>query len=255
MEHAPATTPAPREADLARVAAAIGDPARAAMLAQLTDGRSLPAGELARSAGVSAATASNHLARLAEAGLVRVRVQGRHRYHQLTSALVAQALEALAVISPTRPARSLRHGMAVDAIREARACYDHLAGRLGVALRDGLLESGTLAPLDDRDHVLTDIGRLRLRAVGIDPDELVGRRRVLARCCLDWSERRPHLAGALPSALLETMLRSGWVVRRSGDRGLRVTAACAPGLRRWLDLPAPWPEPAMPRSGPELGPG
>ncbi len=129
-------------------------------------------------------------------------------------------------------------------MREARSCYDHLAGRLGVALRDGLVASGTLVAVDDRDHVLTGAGRRRLRALGIDPDALTARRRLFARSCLDWTERRPHLAGSLPAAILEAMLRAGWVIHRAGDRGLRVTPACAPGLRHWLDLPAPWPEDA-----------
>jgi DNA-binding transcriptional ArsR family regulator len=244
LPRAPAHRLPPREADLAPVAAAIGDPARATMLAQLLDGRSLPAGELARRAGVSTATASSHLARLVGSGLVRVRPRGRHRYHELASPLVAEALEALALIAPSRPARSLRQGMAADAMREARSCYDHLAGRLGVALRDGLLASGALATVDDRDHVLTSAGRPRLRALGIDPDELAEQRRVFARTCLDWTERRPHLAGALPGAVYAAMLRRGWLVRRPGDRGLRVTPACIPGLRQWLGLPASWPDAA-----------
>ena len=241
MQDAGLASPVAREAALAPVAAAIGEPARAAMLAQLMDGRSLPASELARRAGVAPATASSHLTRLVAAGLVRVHLQGRHRYHELASPLVAQALEALSLISPVLPVRSLRQGIAAETMREARSCYDHLAGRLGVAVRDGLLESGCLVAIDERDHAVTEMGCRRLRSLEIDPNALAAQRRVFARSCLDWSERRPDLAGALPAAVYRAMLRAGWLLRRPGDRGLQVTAACGQGLRAWLDLPPPWP--------------
>lgn len=231
-----------RGADMATVAAAIGDRARAAILNRLMDGRGLPAGALARLAGVSPPTASSHLSRLLAAGLVRARLQGRHRYYELASPRVAEVLEALSLISPPLPVRSLRQGMAAQSMRQARSCYDHLAGRLGVALRDGLLESGSLVIIDERDHALTDLGRARLHAIGIDTGQLTAQRRAFARSCLDWSERRPHLAGALPAALLRAMLQAGWLVRRRDDRGLGVSPACAPGLRAWLGMPPPWPD-------------
>ena len=219
--------------DLAAVGALVGDPARAAMLGALAGGVALPAGELARRAGVHPATATGHLRRLVDGGLVRVRAQGRHRYHELASPSVAAALEALALLAPPAAVRSLREHHQHEALAEARTCYDHLAGRRGVELRDLLLDRGLLRAVDERDHALTAGGAERLRALGVDPDELAGGRRVLARSCIDWTQRRPHLAGALPAALTARFIELGWLARGRG-RDLRVGEGYDAELRRWL---------------------
>jgi DNA-binding transcriptional ArsR family regulator len=203
------------------------------MLAALADGRALPAGELARHAHISPATATVHLRRLVDGGLVRVRAQGRHRYHELAGADVAAALEAVARIAPRVEVRSLRQDQTRKAIAEARTCYDHIAGRRGVELRDRLCAEGVLRAGGERDHVLTDHGRTRLGALGVDLDVLARSRRVLARDCIDWTHRRPHLAGALPAAITGRLLDLGWVSRTAG-RGLRVSADYDDRLDSWL---------------------
>jgi len=222
-----------REVNVAAVAVLFGDPARAAMLTALADGRALPAGDLAHRAGVSPATATSHLRRLVDGGLVRVRVQGRHRYHELAGPHVAAVLEALAQVAPALPVRSLRRHRDAITVAEARTCYDHLAGRCGVELRDRLLATEALRPIDDRDHALTALGERLLAALEIDLDQLRSSRRVFARSCLDWTERRPHLAGALPAALTNAFLAREWLERGLG-RGLAVAPDYEQQLDRWL---------------------
>jgi DNA-binding transcriptional ArsR family regulator len=223
----------PRDRDLASVATLIGDPARAAMLTALSDGRALPAGELARRAGVHPATATAHLRRLLEGGLIRVRVQGRHRYHELADDRVGAALEALARIAPPAQVRSLRQHRSATALTEARTCYDHLAGRRGVELRDRLLAADALRPVDERDHAITARGRCLLAALGIDDEGLVTSRRVFARRCIDWTSRRAHLSGALPAAITARFLTLGWLSRRTG-RELRVSGHYDRELDQWF---------------------
>lgn len=223
-----------RRVDVAAAGALFGDPARVAMLAALSDGRALPAGELARAAGVSAATATVHLRRLVEAGLVRVRRQGRHRYHEISGPEVAAVLEALARIAPARPVRSLRQHRDAVALAEARTCYDHLAGRLGVELREQLLAADVLRPVDDRDHRLTPRGHGVLSNLGIDVAALETSRRVPARSCLDWTQRRPHLAGAIPAAITTAFLQRRWLTRTSG-RGLRASTSYQHDLDQLLN--------------------
>ena len=223
----------PCDVDLAAVGVLFGDPARTAMLVALSDGRALPAGELARRASVSPATATTHLRRLVEGGLVQVTVQGRHRYHQLAGPQVSAVLEALAHIAPVSPVKSLRQRRDVTTLAEARTCYDHLAGRRGVELRDRLLAAGALRTIDDRDHNLTAHGETLITELDIDLDELRSGRRIFARSCLDWTQRRPHLAGALPAAVNSTFLARGWLERSAG-RGLRVTPGYDQKLDRWL---------------------
>jgi DNA-binding transcriptional ArsR family regulator len=227
----------PRDRDLAAVAVLFGDPARAAMLGALAGGHALPAGELARVAGIRPATATAHLRKLVAAGLVRVRVQGRHRYHELAGPAVGAALEALAQLAPPAPVRSLREHRAAAGLAEARTCYDHLAGRRGVQLRERLLEAGALRELDDTDHELTPRGRELVAALGIDVTSVTNSRRVFARRCVDWTHRRPHLAGAFPAALTSEFLARGWLGRRSG-RDLRVSEGYDAELDRWLSATA-----------------
>lgn len=222
-----------RDRDLTAVAELIGDATRMAMLAELADGRALPAGELARIAGVHPATATAHLRRLVEGGLVRVRVQGRHRYHKLADPQVAATLEALARLAPPAPVRSLRQQRGVSALAEARTCYDHLAGRRGVELRDRLLETGALRPLDERDHDLTEHGERLFADLGLEVATLRGSRRVFARSCLDVTHRQPHLAGVLPAALTRHFVDHDWLSRGPG-RSLRVSAGYDDHLDHWL---------------------
>ncbi|HZC91795.1 MAG TPA: winged helix-turn-helix domain-containing protein [Mycobacterium sp.] len=218
---------------LAAIANLIEDPARSAMLAALAGGRALPAGELARRAGVQPATASTHLRRLTEAGLIRVRAQGRHRYHEIVDPEVATVLEAIAQIAPPAPVRSLSQHRAACALTEARTCYDHLAGRRGVQLRDRLLATGAIRRLDDRDHELTDRGQHLVDQLGIDLAALRASRRVFARSCVDWTDRRIHLAGALPAAITSVFLARGWLTRGPG-RSLRVAGGYDDDVAKWL---------------------
>ncbi|WP_376090341.1 ArsR/SmtB family transcription factor [Roseomonas sp. CCTCC AB2023176] len=215
-------------ASLAETAAALGDPARLGMLSALMDGRALTAGELARVAGVAASTASGHLSVLVEAGLLAVERQGRHRYHRLASAEVARVLEGLMALSAARPRPAPVTGPRQAAMREARTCYDHLAGRLAVGIADSLIAHGHLEMSGDGGR-LTGSGDSFLRDLGVPVR--AGGTRPFCRPCLDWSERRPHIAGALGAALCTRCLEMGWVRRVAGSRALTVTPAGERGFR------------------------
>ncbi len=222
------------------ISALAGDPARAMMLHALMDGRALTASELASVAGVAPQTASGHLARLAAAGLVSVERQGRHRYHRLASASVAHMIEAIMQVSAevAPPARPLATGPRNEALRAARTCYDHLAGRLGVALSDAFVDQGYVELGPDAGSV-TASGLACLERIGIDTAALAGSgksRRVLCRPCLDWSERRPHLAGALGASLCTRAFESGWIRRIEGTRAVAVTPAGRRHFRERLGL-------------------
>ena len=173
-----------------------------------------------------------HLHRLIDGGLVRVRVQGRHRYHEIAGPEVAAVLEAMARIAPPAPVRSLRQDRANRAIAEARTCYDHLAGRLGVELADRILGNGLLN-VAATGHVLTDTGRAKLAELGIDPGPVLRSRRALARPCLDWTQRRPHLAGAMPAAITARLIDLRLLTRTSG-RGLRPAPDYQARIDSWL---------------------
>jgi DNA-binding transcriptional ArsR family regulator len=218
------------DVDLAGVAALVADESRARMLDALLDGRALPATQLAAAARTSRPNASMHLTKLVAAGLLEVEQQGRHRYFRLASPRVATALEALAEIAPARPPRSLRDATIGERLSRARSCYDHLAGRLGVALTEALVAEGSLVNGDDGYAVTTD-GARRFASFGISVDELRRKRRAFARRCLDWSERRQHVGGALGAALLDRLLELEWVERRAQTRALEVTPAGTAGLR------------------------
>lgn len=197
------------------------------MLDALMGGRALTAGELARAAGVSASTASEHLARLRSGGLVELVVQGRHRYHRIAGPDVGAALEALSHIAPPQPVRSLRQAGHAEALGFARTCYDHLAGVCGVALHDALLARGWLT----RAYDVTPAGLAGLADWGVDVEAVQSRRRSFARPCLDWTERRTHLAGGLAAAITDGLVEHGWFVRRtSGSRALRLTGIGRAGL-------------------------
>jgi len=205
-------------------AAAIGEPARARMLYALLDDRARTSTELALIARVSPPTASAHLNRLRREGLVGVVAQGKHRYYKLSGAEVAGVLEALSVVAGREANRLL--AKTPHRLRAARTCYDHIAGALGVMLHDRLLASGWMcrASSDERSCDLTPKGSAVLGALGADLDAARSARRRFAFGCLDWSERRPHVGGALGAALLELALRRKWVTRKREDRSLGVTA-------------------------------
>lgn len=210
----------PSIAAFAGTAALVADPARASMLAALMDGRALTAGEMARVAGITPQSASTHLARLAEAGLLAVARQGRHRYHRLASPAVARMLEGIMAIAEAPGPAPPRVGPRDAALRRARTCYDHLAGRLAVAMADAMVARGHIELAEDGGAV-TEAGLGFLRGLGIVP--AAARGRVFCRPCLDWSERRPHVAGALGAALCARCLGAGWVRRLPGTRALEVT--------------------------------
>lgn len=231
------------DVELAAVGALVGDPGRCRILLALDDGRALPASRLAAEAGVSAATASSHLGKLTAAGLLAVEPRGRHRYYRLAGPEVAELLEALQRLAPVAPVRSLRQGTRAAALREARTCYDHVAGRLGVALMAALIEQGHLTGGDGtHDPALTD-GRTgyghevdyRLSRGGTDFLAGFGVRippqRRLMRYCVDWSEQRHHLAGGLGRGLHDRLHELDWIRRTDATRALRVTAPGRTGLR------------------------
>ncbi len=212
---------------IADAAALVGEPTRAAILLALLDGRALPAGELAGAANLSLAATSLHLGKLTRGGLLVVRQQGRHRYYRLASEDVAHALEALGVIASQRPRAppALSHSPLPEraALRAARTCYDHVAGALGVALATKMEREGALRVEDDRTYAITQHGSTWLSDVlGVDVALIVAGRRPIARRCLDWTERRAHVAGALGAAVLERLLAMRWVAKTS-SRALRIT--------------------------------
>ncbi|MFD5804133.1 MULTISPECIES: ArsR/SmtB family transcription factor [unclassified Streptomyces] len=209
---------------LARLAGLIADETRAACLLALLDGRAWTAGELARHAGVAASTVSEHLGKLVAGGLLTEERQGRHRYVRLADERVAQLVEDLAAqVAPQAAARprTLRASSAGSAMARGRTCYDHLAGRLGISVTDALTGRGLLR--QDTGFALTDAGLGWFDAAGI-PLTATGRR-PLARACLDWTERRPHLAGVAGAALCRHALDTGWCVRIGSERAVKVTPA------------------------------
>ena len=205
------------DAGVSRIASAIGEPARARMLYCLLDGRARTSTELAIVAGVSPSTASVHLTRLKEERLVKVVVQGKHRYYSLEGPNVAGVLEGLSVLAGGRASKFVPS--TPSRLRAARTCYDHLAGTLGVSLHDRFRALDWLSGA----YELTEAGGKAFQALGVDLEAARALRRRFAYACLDWSERRPHLAGALGAAVLQAVLRRGWVVQDLDSRALAVT--------------------------------
>lgn len=237
------------DADVSAIAAAIAEPARTRMLYCLMDGHARTSTELAVVAGVSPSTASVHLARLVEQRLVKVLVQGKHRYHSLDGASVAAALEALTVLAGGPRARFVPNTPVP--LRLARTCYDHMAGTVAVALHDRMHELGWLADGavqasargsgQDGSYHLTEAGALALEALGIDIEATRQQRRRFACACVDWSERRPHLGGALGAALLNLALKRRWVTQDLDSRALSVTRLGQREMRegfQFEDVPA-----------------
>lgn len=210
------------DADIAGAAALLSERARADLVLAVMERGTLPAGELAARAGIAPSTASEHLARLVDSGFLARRESGRQRFYELANPAVAEAVEALSRIAPTRRVRSLREATQSELIREARTCYDHLAGRLGVALAQAL-ERRRVLVRDDGDFVLGPNASGSLTTLGIEIEALRRRRRPLVRGCLDWSERDLHLAGALGAAITARLFELGWIERRSRNRSVTVT--------------------------------
>jgi DNA-binding transcriptional ArsR family regulator len=208
--------------NIASVGALMGDPARANILTALMSGRALTASELAQVAGVAAATVSGHLARLVQGGLLLVEKQGRHRYFRLAGPDVATAVEALMDLAEQSGQRRVRSGSRDPEMRKARVCYDHLAGAYGVELFARLTRLGLVA-LEDGNIAITSDGERRLGEFGIDIAALRSAKRPICRACLDWSERRPHLAGALGASLLDRFFDLRWARRVEGSRAVRFT--------------------------------
>lgn len=236
--------------DVSDVAALFADRARARMIGALIDGRRLPASRLASEAGVSAATASGHLRRMLEAGIVRVEVSGRHRFYYLADQQAAAAYEALIAMTPLPPITSLRAGTRMQRLRTARTCYDHFAGRLGVAITATLIETEVLvaidsradtrrrrsdrlsAPVTSKNFVIGPRATAELPSWGVDLDTIEALSRPTLRFCLDWTEQREHLAGALGAAILSAAREREWVRDGPRPRELALTEAGTEGFAR-----------------------
>lgn len=215
-------------AAVAEIGALLGDPARVSMMSALLSGRALTAGELAEVARVTPQTASTHLAKLQTAGLITMERQGRHRYHRLASSQVAELLELMHVATTPRPSRRID-----PTLRLARSCYDHLAGRLGIAIAQSVTVTAMALP---GSFDLSPCGADRLTHLGLDLPSLRKTKRPFCRACLDWTERRPHIAGTLGGAILDHLLALHWVERIPGSRGLSITPKGVTGLDRTFEI-------------------
>jgi DNA-binding transcriptional ArsR family regulator len=224
--------------DISVIGKLLGDPSRLSMVSTLIDGRSLTARELAHGTGVSASTASFHLAKLVDAGLLVVLSQGRHNFYRVASPEVGAALQAMLRIAPSAKVRPEAKPAArrQNEVCFARTCYGHLAGVLGLAVAEALQEEGIIEVEGDDDFSLTAEGERFFTELGIDLGVLQGTRRLFARQCLDWSERKPHLGGALGLAFTEGMLQQKWLRKKSGGREVQVTEEGRAGLRRLLGI-------------------
>jgi DNA-binding transcriptional ArsR family regulator len=222
------------DADLATVADLMTTH-RAPLLLALLGGRAMTAGELAARTDISPSLASSHLSKLLDGELVSVEQHGRQRHYQLANPHVAEVIEAMLTIAPARIAQSLRQSNRGEAIRHARTCYDHLAGTLGVGLTEALQHQRVIKAADSA-YQLTESGQQRLESLGLDIAALRQRHRAFARPCQDWTERRPHLAGALGAGIAERLLELNWLQPIPGTRALRVTDSGERGLRDELGL-------------------
>jgi len=221
--------------NMAEIAALLGETSRATILASMMDGRFHTASELAYMAAIKPQTASFHLAKLVEGKLIKVEKQGRHRYFQLAGEDIAQFLESFLAISPPPEVRSLKQSSQIKLLQDARTCYDHLAGKLGVQLTESLLKAGYLT-LEGKQFVLTDEGILFFTTFGIDLNALKRKRRSFSHACLDWSERRYHLAGALGCELLNQFFNLGWLLRVPSIRAIKVTEKGKIGFKEVFHL-------------------
>lgn len=208
--------------DIARIASLVGDPARANMLTALMDGGALTASELALEAGVTVQTASSHLAKLMDGGLLSLTAQGRHRYYGLANPQVASMIEAIMGVASSVGPQRTRPGPREETMRVARVCYDHLAGEHAVAMLDGFLDRGIVTRQGEKLE-MGEAGPDFFARVGIDTKALASRRRPVCRSCLDWSVRRSHLAGSLGAVIFERIIAEKWAKRETGSRAVRFT--------------------------------
>ncbi len=222
--------------DISCVAALLAEPARVKIINSLLDGRALPATELAFSANISPQTASNHLFKLLESQLVEVETQGRHRYYRLSSPEVAEAIEALARILPKARKKTAKESPEQQALRFARHCYNHLAGTLAVEIAEKLLERRILMSHAGKFYHVTAQGVSWFSELGIEVDSLGSNRSGLAKKCLDWTERRYHLAGPLGTSLFKRFVSLNWITKRRDSRCMRLTAKGRTGLERLLAI-------------------
>jgi DNA-binding transcriptional ArsR family regulator len=222
------------DADIAAAAALLAEPARASLVTAVIAEGALPVTDLADRARIAPSTASEHLRRLVAGGFLSSEKRGRHRYYELADPAVAAAVEALALVAPQPPVRSLREATRSELLREARTCYDHLAGRFGVALAQSLERQRVLVRRNG-DYALGPQAA-RLGELGVDLAALERLRRPVVRGCLDWSERELHVAGALGAALADTFFERGWIRRRDGNRSVEVTARGRAGFSSELGI-------------------
>ncbi len=220
---------------MAEIAALVGDPARANILCALLVGRALTATELACAAGVTPQTASGHLGRLLAARLLVLMKQGRHRYYRLAGPQVAQMLESIMNVALAAPPRFQPRSRLDDQLRQARTCYDHIAGRLGVALAERMTEH-ELVILGDEAGEVTPAGADLLSRLGVDLSAARARRRIFCRPCVDWTERRPHIGGAVGAALASRCFELKWIERLRDSRALTITPAGRRGLMEAFQL-------------------
>jgi DNA-binding transcriptional ArsR family regulator len=223
-------------AAIANTAALVADPTRASILLLLVDGRARPAGELAYAAGVSAQTASSHLAKLLDGGMLAVEREGRHRYYRLANEQVVATLEHLAAISPPIPVRRRAPNREAERLQFARCCYDHLAGALGVQLTKAMVGRGYLAGAEDKRYEVTTTGEAWFDSLGVAVGRLKPGPHGLARQCLDWTEREHHLAGPLGTRFLSVACDCGWLRRDSDSRAIRVTSDGWSAFAHHLDV-------------------
>ncbi|PTM58005.1 ArsR/SmtB family transcription factor [Desmospora activa] len=223
-------------AKLPEIARLFSDPSRVSMLTVLLDGRFHTAGELAYQAGITPQTASFHLQKLQSWDLLECDHQGRHRYYRLTSNELAQWMESFLGATPSPEIRSLRQSTQLKKLKKARTCYDHLAGECGVKLLEGLLDQKWLTEAEEKKLVLTETGKIKLIASGIDVNKALKKRRSFAHQCLDWSERRYHLAGALGSEILHFLLRKKWLIQSDASRALRLSDDGKESITYWLGV-------------------
>ena len=222
-------------AELTHVGSLLADPTRSALLVVLMDGRARTGGELARLLGVAPSTVSEHVSRLLDADYVAVEAQGRHRYVRLAGPHIAELLETLGALEVPRTSATRIGASTPSELLHLRSCYDHLAGRLGVRIYDQMLAHNHLQ--HDADHItLTPSGASLLADLGVDIEASRGSRRPLARPCLDWSERRHHLAGAAGAGLFQALLDNGWIIRGTRPRSIRITQNGQTGLERAFNL-------------------
>ncbi|ADO54521.1 ArsR/SmtB family transcription factor [Paenibacillus polymyxa] len=223
------------KSNVAMIASLVSEPSRAAILTALLDGRFHTASELAHMAGIKPQTASFHLAKMTEAQVVTVEKQGRHRYYGIQDPEVAQVMESLLSIAPPVPIKSFKQASENEAIRLARTCYDHVAGHLGVQIMSFFIQRGILSEDQDGLHI-TQQGEIFFADFQIDLKNTRQKRRSFSHKCLDWSERRHHLAGALGSALLDRLFELHWVEHLPTTRAIRITAEGKRGFKEVFSI-------------------